>query len=179
MFRFATFGLIIVFVVVALGGRPASVTAQDDTPTPTPTTSPDCKPAALIKTLGTIKSVGDTQKDMDALLKLDDAIKAQDAACNGLSFKGTGEKSIGPMTLDSGTYLVHLVTKGFFIGTLKVLSGNCSISGIFGSSGIMYNISSGQADDGADVTIDSTGCRALILTSNVNASWTLAITLAS
>ena len=172
MFRIIALLSVITILAISMMGQPPAVTAQDNSPTPTATISPDCKPAALIQTLGTIKSANNAQKDMDALLKLEDAINAQNAACNGLFFKGTGQKSIGPIDLDSGSYLIHLVTKGYFFANLKVISGDCTDSNPL----MLFFVSDGQASDGADVTIDSNGCRALITETQVTASWTVAVT---
>lgn len=167
----------VLFALVAISsGHSAtaqSATAQA-TQVATVSANPSCTPGTLIKSLSAIKSTNDKAKDMDALLKLRDQIDAQYAACDGLFFKGTGNKAIGPITLDSGTYQVHLVTSGYFILDLKVISGTCSSNGDTTS---VFIITGGQATDGADITLDSNGCRVLLLPSNISAPWTLAMTL--
>jgi len=165
--RLRLFAAAIICIIAITAFSHVPVAAQTASPTP----NANCKATDLVKSLASIKPADDSQKDMDALLKLADQIKDQSAACNGLYFKGTGQKSIGPIELASGTYLVHLVTEGYFGATLKLISGSCKTSEYNGVS--MYNIGKGEANDGADITIDSDGCRALILTSNVSGAWKL------
>ena len=166
------------FAILLLILMSAAVPTSAQTATATP--NADCKPADLLKTFASLKTLGNPQKDMDTLLKAEQQIKDQDAACNGFSFKGTGSKSIGPFQLDSGTYLVHLVTDGFFIANFKLLSGDCKASGALGLSsemtgGLVYSVMQNQATDGADITIDSNDCKAIITTTNVTAPWKVTI----
>ena len=169
--RLRLFAAAIICIIAITAFSHVPVAAQTASPTP----NANCKATDLVKSLASIKPANDSQKDMDALLKLDDQIKDQNAACNGLYFKGTGQKSIGPIDIPSGSYLVHLVTSGYFIAHLKLVSGSCKTSDFNETS--MYNVSSGQATDGADITIDSDGCRALILTSNVDGAWKLTFSI--
>ena len=75
---------------------------------------------------------------------------------------------IGPLTLPSGTYKARVVTSGFFIAHLDEVSGTCD-AGFIG----LFNLSSGQANQGAETILHSTECVALISISNVTAPWSL------
>ncbi len=139
----------------------------------TTTSSTDCAPAALIKTLATLKTAGDVQRDLDALLNIEQSIKDLDAACKGFSFKGVAPKVIGPISIPTGSYIVHVVTSGYFIAMIKTLSGTCT--GSDNTNGL-FNLTAGDAATGADTTFDSTNCRMVIVTSNVSSAWTLTFT---
>ena len=75
---------------------------------------------------------------------------------------------IGPLDLPSGTYRVRVVTNGFFIAHLDAVSGICD-AGFMG----LFNLSSGQANNGAETLLHSTDCVGLIAISNVTEPWTL------
>lgn len=139
--------------------------------TPAATANADCKPADLIKKVAALKSSGNNDTDVKALLALRDDITKLNVACNGLKFKGANAKLIGPFDLPEGNYRFTLTTPGFFIGELKTLSGSCGGDAI----GPMFSIFEGQAKEGAEALVTSNGCRAAINSSNVSAAWTLTI----
>ena len=78
---------------------------------------------------------------------------------------------IGPFDLPAGNFKAVVTTTGYFIGELKVLSGDCSADNIMG----LFNIPGGQGKDGAESSITSKGCRMVINTSNISAPWKLVI----
>jgi hypothetical protein len=75
---------------------------------------------------------------------------------------------IGPLVLSSGTYRVRVVTNGFFIASIETLSGTCD-AGFMG----LFNLSAGQASNGAEAIFKSKDCLALVTISNVTEPWTL------
>jgi hypothetical protein len=75
---------------------------------------------------------------------------------------------LGPLVLPSGTYRVRVVTNGFFIASVKTLSGTCDV-GFMG----LFNLSAGQANNGAEALFKSSNCEALIAITNVTEPWTL------
>jgi hypothetical protein len=147
------------FLLIAAVSFP--VAAQDKT---------SCEPAALIKQLATLKSTGDSAKDIAALLKIKKQIDAQYIACNGMTWTARAAKILGPFELPKGAYKSILTTKGYFIGEFAAIEGECEVVG-----SIFYNIFEGQANDGSEQLLTSQGCTAVIKTSNVSASWTLTI----
>jgi len=76
---------------------------------------------------------------------------------------------LGPVTIPDGVYRIRLVTDGFFSAELEELEGTCDLSTTFGFFNIMMDAASG----GAEVLFVSSGCEALITTSNVTKAWTL------
>ncbi len=162
--RLALFITILLFFILALT-TPLSSSAQGQ---PTPTKNPDCKPAALIEKAAKLTSSKDDKKDLDALLKLAADISAQNIACNGLKFSGSGNKLLGPFDLPEGTWKLTVTTKGYFIAKAKTISGECDDDTI---SSFLFM--SGQASDGAGEVVESKGCRLTIAISNISAPWTL------
>ncbi len=161
--------LLLISIVVILTFTATPVAAQ----TPSPTPNSDCKVTDVIKQAAALKPSGNADKDLDALLNLEDAINAARAACRGLLFKGTQvAKIVGPITLDSGTYKVTLTTKGYFIGNVKVKEGDCGFDGTY-----IYNVSSGEADTGRELLLDSKGCKFYLTPDNISAPWKLTFEL--
>lgn len=76
---------------------------------------------------------------------------------------------LGPLQFEDGRYKITLKTEGFFIASLETVDGNCESNSLFG----LYNISAGQASQGAQTLITTQDCIALITTTNINAPWTL------
>lgn len=89
--------------------------------------------------------------------------------CNPLVFEGDSQQVIGPVSIPAGLYRAILVTDGYFIAAIEPVDGECAATDIFG----LFNISSGNATEGAESLLESDGCEALIVTSNVTAHWTL------
>jgi hypothetical protein len=137
----------------------SQVTAQTD--------QPKCDPTVVIKAANSLKTSGDNQKDIAALIKFREQITAADIACSGLTFKGTKvAKIIGPFDLPTGTYKVTATTPGYLIIHVRTVSGNCEQVSL-------YNLSSGEATTGSETLYESKGCRVMLLPSNISAPWTL------
>ena len=126
---------------------------------------PACDPAALATTYTEQLATAETLEDLAAVQNL---IASDVAACAGLAFEGTSGVVIGPIDIPEGVYKVVVVTEGYFIATEIVLEGECEFAGFMG-----INISSGGASEGTEVVFQSSGCEALLETSNVTAPWTL------
>jgi hypothetical protein len=158
--------LLLIVAIITFSGVlfTSSVTAQDD--------RPDCNPADLITQAAALISAGDDEKDLTALLELSQQISAENIACNGFKFEGANAKLIGPFDLPDGLYKTTVTTTGYFAAKLKVLSGKCDTGG---RSTLLYNLSDGNADTGAEAMLQSEGCRLVIQTENVSEPWTLTI----
>lgn len=157
--------IFLAITLLLLCGSLTSSRAQGPTPTP----NPDCKPADTIKALAALKSTGDKDKDIDALVKAKQSIDAMYSTCRGLSWKGTTvAKLIGPFDLPEGVYKATATTAGFLIIHIKVLSGDCEETSLF-------NLSDGEATTGSETTYESSGCKILLEPSNISAPWKLTI----
>jgi len=75
---------------------------------------------------------------------------------------------IEPITFDDGLYRVTVTTEGYMIVRVVELSGTCDTG--FGS---LFNLSAGQAAQGAQATLTTTACTALIIIENATEPWTL------
>jgi hypothetical protein len=75
---------------------------------------------------------------------------------------------IGPVDLPTGLYRVTATTAGYMIGDIEAISGECD-AGFMG----LYNITQGQATDGAETILKSDDCNGLISISNTQGAWTL------
>ncbi len=164
---------LLIFVVLTLAVflvfASPQVDAQGDKPT--------CDPSAVIKKAAALTSTGDAKKDMAALNALGDQIRVANIACNGMTFQKSGAKIVGPIDLPAGTFKTTVTTKSMgFIAELRVTKGSCTASGTMGASGYLYlvmNIEQKQVEE--ENLIDSQGCTAIIVTSNVTGDWTLTI----
>jgi hypothetical protein len=132
---------------------------------------PPCNLGPVMESARAMKSTGNVERDLAALQQLSDGIRSQLIACRGYRFKGTGAKLIGPLSLPTGTWAMNLVTDGYFIGAIKPLSGTCVAGTVPGDA--VYNITAGQATDGAGVVIGSKDCRFVLETTNVTSAWTV------
>lgn len=143
------------------------------TATPNPKDLTICQPGNAITRIKTEASVsGDKKTDLLMLTIMKQLIDTQLLACTGLNFKGTlSMKLIGPFDLPAGEWKATLTTPGFAIMQMKVINGSCSLDGGFGD--FLYNITGGQATDGAEILMKSGGCTIAIQPSNISAPWTL------
>lgn len=138
---------------------------------PTQAQAPKCDPAAVIKLANGLKSAKSAQKDMAALMKLQDSITAAHIACNGLTFKGTGEKVSKPFIIPKGLYKVTATSDGFLIVDLRSLTGSdCQPDAQVG----LFNLDRDQAKVGGETTLPVPGdCRVIMSTSNTRTTWTI------
>lgn len=72
------------------------------------------------------------------------------------------------ISFEDGLYRVKVETDGYFIGNIESIDGNCD-SGILG----LFNLSQGQASNGAENTLSTSGCVGILTTTNVTEPWTL------
>lgn len=75
---------------------------------------------------------------------------------------------IGPVVFEDGRYRATVTTSGFFIGSLETVEGTCD-SGFMG----LFNLSSGQANSGAQNLITTRECVAILVVGNTQQPWTL------
>ncbi len=161
-----------IFLLFALAAAaPLSTAAQG---TPSPTKSPDCKPADVLKKAAALSSTGDDQKDLAALLKLAADISAQNVACNGLTFKGNIiVKAIGPIEIPPGLYKVTATTRGYLILKIRLVDPDCADRDGFS----IVNVGAGEATTGAEEIVRFMGCKMFLQPSNVDAPWTVTLEL--
>lgn len=131
--------------------------------------------AALIEQVQADVSAGDLTAAAATLALLDNAAGDLRIQCGGLSFAGSTQEVVGPVTIPAGTYIATATTEGFMAVRLNVLEGECGQgSGSFLSAGL-FNLSRDEATNGAESVLSSTGCRVLIEVSNVQADWALTL----
>jgi hypothetical protein len=75
---------------------------------------------------------------------------------------------LGPLVFEDGRYRVTATTSGFFIANLDVIDGTCD-AGFMG----LFNLSSGQANTGAQSLMTTSNCLTFIVISNTRESWTM------
>lgn len=90
-----------------------------------------------------------------------------------LSFSGSNDQVIGPVTIPAGTYRATATTAGFIIVHVDALSGECGEGTGRNLSISLFSASRGQAVNGAEAVLTSRGCSALLSVSNVQQPWTL------
>jgi len=142
--------------------------AQDNLPA-------QCNPTGFFQVFYTIFPKDADPLDTDVYLEFLSKIRvltdSQWLLCIGMKFSGENAKLLGPIELPAGLYRVTLTTNGYFIAKLEIIDGDCSGTGL----GALYGIFEGQASDGSETLIKSSGCTTLIDTSNVTDPWTLTI----
>ncbi len=135
---------------------------------------PKCDPAAVIKMANALKSGGNSEADMTALIKLQTAISEANIACNGMKFSGNSAKLIGPFDLPAGIYRVTVTTTSHFFAELKVLSGKCDTGHGFDTILlVVVNIDGTKRSD--EAILQSEGCNLVIKTSDILKPWQLTI----
>ncbi|MEL7235427.1 MAG: hypothetical protein AAGK74_13080, partial [Chloroflexota bacterium] len=75
---------------------------------------------------------------------------------------------IGPVDLPTGIYRVRYTSTGFGIVDIETIGGEC-ITDTFG----LFNVSSGEANGGAETIFASDSCSGLITVDNTSEPWTL------
>lgn len=70
------------------------------------------------------------------------------------------------LKFEDGIYRVRVETDGFFIAAMETIAGECN-SGFLG----LFNLSQGQAASGAENTLQTEGCLAILTTTNVTDNW--------
>jgi len=109
---------------------------------------------------------GEKQAAIGRLNSLHSAVVESRASLNGLTFEGkSGKKLTDPFKLSEGTYRVHFTTQGF--GQVKVMPVEED------SWEMLFNLSPGQASDGASAVYRSGGEKVMIQFSNISAPYKL------
>lgn len=137
----------------------------------------DCNPRYLKDSLKFIQGGLDRKPTTPAEILTTLAVIAEKAGqvqanCLGLYWEGTGDKVVGPITLTSGAFRAILKTSGYGNGKFELLTGSCSSGDIMG---MWFLTAPGQASEGSEALIKSSGCTALITLGHVTAPWTLEI----
>lgn len=118
---------------------------------------------------------GDLAGAMDALTRNETALQTMQAECAGLSFSGKKGKVLGPLNIDSGTYVATLTTAGYAAVKVTATDGKCGAgSGVF-LNPLLFNLVKGDAAEGAQAVFSSESCTALLEVSNVQSDWTLTL----
>jgi hypothetical protein len=76
-----------------------------------------------------------------------------------LSFQDTSSKVLGPIEFEDGTYRVTATTDDYFSAEVQTVSGNCEILGGFQ---LLFSLSQGEGNSGAEAVLTSQNCVALI-----------------
>jgi hypothetical protein len=155
--------LVILLLIPAL-----VVTAQDETE--------DCDYTKAIETITELTALlPDADDPVEVMDEITSVIAAAKIECSGLSFNSDDdglEAVIGPVDIPEGLYRATATADGFLAVQIEPLEGDCGPTG-FGSA--IFNLSQGDAVDGAESLLESDGCSALIITSNTGFTplWTL------
>lgn len=136
---------------------------------------PLCQPEAMKSILEEMvpqMNASSQEAWLSNLIDLRTSLVMLEEACLGLGYSSNEEglqPVIGPVPIPSGVYRATFTTTGFGIVDVEAVSGTCETG--FGS---LFNVSQGQADDGAQNTLTaSDSCMALIQVSNTREPWTL------
>lgn len=135
--------------------------------------APKCDPAAVIKLANGLKSAKNAQKDMAALMKLQDSITAAHIACNGLTFTGKANKVSQPFVLQPGTYKVKAVTKQAIILTLRTLAGSDCTADQQVSILNELNLAGDGVINAESILPVEAACRVVFQTANNTDNWTI------
>lgn len=95
----------------------------------TPAQSQDkaaCDLAPAFRSAQSLKPTGDTDKDVAALMALQDAITAAHIVCKGLTFSGQGSQVLRPFDLPAGMYKMVLAKGDVNVSLVKVSGDNCT-----------------------------------------------------
>jgi hypothetical protein len=151
------------FVLLLIALVIPTAAAQDADPATCP--APDAL-LASITTLLTESQGMDTLTILDALRT---AVSEHTIACTGLTFSSEQHglrPVIGPFTIPTGIYRVTATTAHYMSTNFDVLSGECD------AQTVRFNLSEGQATDGAQQVLESEGCEVLLSVSNTQQPWT-------
>lgn len=169
--------LLIVMVVMVLMALPAMA----QTPAPTDKCTADTLTALsgdldqANKDAQAAITKGDLAGAMDALTRNEAAVQTMRAECDGLSFAGTDATVIGPLVIPEGTYRMTVTTDGFAGIQTTPTKGECGASvGAF-TMPVVMAIMEGQANNGSETLLQSTGCTVLIQLSTITKPWTLTL----
>lgn len=165
---------IVLLLLVCVSSLAAPALAQDSP------TDAACDLTALqtsidtfVEAAGKLKAETDTVKVSNGLQELANEANSLRATCDGLSFSGTKQLVIGPVTIPQGIYRAKATTDEAIIVELTILDGECEDRSSGETKGI-FALTSGTAKDTAETIFNSKGCSALIEVSLVRADWQLA-----
>ncbi len=95
------------------------------------------------------------------------------ARCGPLAWEGETAQLLGPADIDAGFYRATVLTEGYFSAQVVSVSGECGQGPRM--SQFLFNLSGGEASDGAEALFVSEGCTALIETGNISEPWNLTL----
>jgi hypothetical protein len=109
---------------------------------------------------------GEKQAAIERLNSLHSAVVESRASLKGLTFEGkSGKKLTDPFKLPEGTYRVNFTTQGF--GQVKVMPLTED------SWDMLFNLSPGQASDGASAVYRAEGRKVMVQFSNISEPYKL------
>jgi hypothetical protein len=131
----------------------------------------ECQAEAVATTLEEL--AGQVREEETSLDDVLSDLRALQSTCAGLSFTSEEEGMqpvLGPISLPEGLFRVTATTGGYMIAELEVLDGDCEARGM---GGMLFLLTAGQGDDGAQELLESQGCEMLLTIGNTNEAWTL------
>ena len=105
-------------------------------------------------------------------------LATMDGYCRGYQWSSEFDGQmpvIGPVQFQDGLYRATVATDGYYIMSVETIEGECEPR--LGSS--IFNLSEGEASQGAQATFRATGCTALLEVSNVTDEWSVSFELIS
>lgn len=126
-------------------------------------------PDALLASITTLLTESQGMDTLTILDALRTAVSEHTIACTGLAFSSEQDglrPVIGPFTIPAGLYRVTATTAHYMSTKFDVLSGECD------AQTVRFNLSEGQATDGAQQVLESEGCEVLLSVSNTQQPWT-------
>ena len=120
------------------------------------------------------QDAGNTEAALSVVEEIGELTSAALARCGALAWQGDNETLVGPVEIPAGYYQATVVTEGYFIAKAISLDGECGDGPrMYASS--FFNVSAGDATDGAESLVVSEGCTALVEIENISAPWELTL----
>lgn len=157
----------ILFALIALlafAVTPAAAQPPDSPPE-------GCDLDAWFAGLAAERPLGDFAADMASLRDVYRLAGLTLARCSGLYWEGGPESRVILVEIPRGIYRAVFTTTGYGAVELDPVSGDCGAAPNF--SRLLFNVARGGATRGAEALLGSTGCTAILSTSNHSNPWTL------
>jgi hypothetical protein len=149
---------LMLFLIIALTLLPSPLAIAQD--------APECDVPAIVAEYSALISEADT---LEKLEEVRSGLSGAIAECQGLSFKGTNAKILGPFDIDEGIYRAvfsnesAIMSSGIIEST--VVDGECD------DGNLMIFMSTDGAE--SEFLFNSSGCSVIFELSNVMGDWTL------
>lgn len=153
-----------VIISLSLAAAPAAAQPPDAPPE-------GCDLDAWFAGLAAERSLGTFSADMASLRDVYRLAGLTLARCSGLYWEGGPESRVILVEIPRGIYRAVFTTTEYGAVELDTISGQCGRAPNF--SRLLFNVASGEAARGAEALLGSTGCTAVLSTSNHRAPWTL------